>query len=217
MVAGMLQAVIHRKKWGCQEVEDYVTSCFFGTMQYLPADCIGKILGEIFDKNNTFEECNFRFDFWPRIRNKDGSLIEPDLLIYNGDSPILHVEVKWHAGGTSNADDHQIVRQRKAIKAKHPDRKFASFYLVLDEKKAKKELGDCSLKDENIRVITWPDVGRRLRDWDPPSEARLWREHVVQYLDALTGLVFLGFNEGLFDGVSGKPWELQSRSPFFFR
>ncbi|RME56345.1 hypothetical protein D6779_10750 [Candidatus Parcubacteria bacterium] len=225
MVAGMLQAVIHGKNWGCQEVEDYITSCFFGTMQYLPPHCVGKVLRWIFFRDDeecadickVRPECEVHFEFWPKIENEDGSLIEPDLLIYNGGSLLMHVEVKWSSGESSGGNKHQIVSQREAIKAKHG--KFPSFYLVLDENKARKELGDCSLvKDGSIRVITWPEVGRRLRDWKLPSGAsgaKLWREHAVQYLDELTGLVFLGFNEGLFDGVSGKPWELQSRSPIF--
>ena len=207
----MLQAVIHKKRrrnlnepWA---YEDYITSSFFGPIQYLCTENIWKVLLQVFPLNsdhvNTTPK-SIKFDFWPKINH-----IEPDLLIRieyaKNYVEYLHIEVKWNSGENprEEEDDHQVVRQRKCIRKEYSKReKLRSIYLVRDEGKAKREFEEVG--SEDISIISWVEIGRRLRDWSsPPDACMLWRKHAVAYLREMSLDVFEGFSsKGLFTADS---------------
>lgn len=210
----MLQAIIHKKKrlnfkyyW---EYEDNITSSFFGSFQYFGSGIVCSILLQIFP---TLPTCtavassrNISFNFWPRIGR------EPDLLIHiNNSSNIkcLHIEVKWDARESSKKEcvpeevpsakrkKHQVLEQRKDVLREYclESDQLHSIYLVKNKDKARSEFEMNSL--DEVHIVSWVEVARRLRDWrDSPDTCEFWRKDVVDYLREMTGDVFEGFSSG---------------------
>jgi len=189
----MLHAVIHRKRrsylekpW---EYEDYITSSFFGAIQYLKPSSACKIISAMFNVNIS-SDSKLDFEFWPNI----GSI--PELLITIDKTFCLHIEVKWNAGQSPSAksETHQVFRQREDIK-KMGYSKIHSIYLVKNISKAQNEFSSDQKKEVNI--TSWSQVGNQLRGLDLEYEDKMasqWKDDAVKYLKEMGVNIFGGFS-----------------------
>ena len=204
----MLQAVIHAKCSWAWEYEDLITSAFFGPLRYLPKEDVRLILQCLFDlRLDDIDGSDWEFEFWKRIECDDRSYVEPDLIIIangeNGKKTALLIEVKWNAGESGGQGEHQVTLQAEAVEAvmkKKDEDKLIPVYLVRNRAKAEEEFRDRK-KPDGLKIVTWAEVGRQLRDFPENEKKELseggknWLKDAGMFLKKMTGPVFTGFSD----------------------
>lgn len=152
----MLIAAAHKKlKRRLDLHEDEITSCIFGSMQYLPIDIVWGTIKHLLsvagiEKDKLLIESpdKAEFEFWPqwptRIR-----YVEPDLVIHfkKKEQSILHVilEVKWGAGLNPPCE---LIRQWNH--RKREDAQWVHLYLVKNYSEGVRGIRKTLSVDENF-------------------------------------------------------------------
>jgi hypothetical protein len=140
----LFEAELGNKLPELREREDYLTSCIFGSLKYLPPDGglfpilnasfnyqLGTSLSAYLEHRN-MQLSNFdkvRFHFWPRSR----AFGEPDLVITlegNLGSFLIPIEVKYFSGKHGEKDEDQLVRYYLALETKEGRETFSQHEIV---------------------------------------------------------------------------------------
>jgi len=210
----LLHAVIHNKKTrvggDAWNLEDNITSTFFGPLRFMSFDESWYVLKQIFNISLDHEPDQIALDFWPRFK-----LREPDMMIYlsKNDSRIktILLEVKWEASQSGSEEEHQLKQQynayKKSYKKNHGESEWLQeketltiIYLVLRKDKAIKELTTNNRPDHLIEIKTWNQIALSLQRMDSIDTCglKMWRKDSLAYLSKLLGNVFHGFNDDIF-------------------
>lgn len=169
-------------------LEDQLTGDFFGTLRYLPfASALQEILGSKYVYPNSVGNCikslsytnEPTYLFWKRLKDTDGSTVEPDLIIEFGDT-VICIEVKYNSGLSSDdweSDDeekedtndmsatdeeskNQLARESRAIAKAYGNKKLILLF-VAKAGACEEVYCDSLIKiDGNVQLayLSWSDI-----------------------------------------------------------
>lgn len=171
-------------------LEDQLTGDFFGTLRYLPfATGLQKILGSkyVFPDsageyiNNLSYKDEPKYLFWKRLKDVDGTTVEPDLIIELGET-VICIEVKYNSGLSSDdwasdsngePDNHdisdeviesrnQLAREARAISRAYKGKNLILILIFIARDEVCEEVfnGSAGKIEKGVQLarISWSDI-----------------------------------------------------------
>jgi hypothetical protein len=195
--------------------EDAITSMVFTPVQFMPAEeafaCFAAVLPDLRTRVGQRRLASVHIEFWPSggraVSNNSDKMtrVEPDLKAQlsfeEGRSLVLVGEMKWE----SPILTAQIRRERESVKGEDA----YVFAIVKNKGTLTKKTLECDV------LYSWKDVHRNIERirFKKGSPSRQWAMLVTDFLKLAEQLIFTGFNDVNFEGLSPP----HGNAIFFFR